>query len=208
MQRYMEPLSSAGTRSSTSSFPANSALPSRRRLPTRVHVNSGSGKTSFCWPEQEGLEWAGIPGLLELETLSSHSVGGVRTLRKYNVSFHELQYKLAQTAPTIILHQSQFLRSGGRYHGGHSQGRIAGYTALDLGALPFSSPPQPLLNDQRRLTWNPWTRIRTVSPTRARLGVIIILGPLGATRRRGRSDQRGVSICAYMQVVGFILFFE
>lgn len=52
VQRYMEPLSSAGTRSSTSSFPSNSVLPSRRRLPTRVHVNMGSGKTSFCWPEQ------------------------------------------------------------------------------------------------------------------------------------------------------------
>lgn len=52
VQRYMEPLSSAGTRSNTSSFPSNSVLPSRRRLPTRVHVNMGSGKTSFCWPEQ------------------------------------------------------------------------------------------------------------------------------------------------------------
>lgn len=55
VQRYMEPLSSAGTRSNTSSFPSNSVLPSRRRLPTRVHVNMGSGKTSFCWPEQEGV---------------------------------------------------------------------------------------------------------------------------------------------------------
>lgn len=63
VQRYMEPLSSAGTRSSTSSFPSNSVLPSSRRLPTRVHVNMGSGKTSFCGPEQgiaesQGNIWA------------------------------------------------------------------------------------------------------------------------------------------------------
>ena len=48
VQRYMEPLSSAGTRSSTSSLPSCSALPSRSRLPTRVQVKRGSGKTSFC----------------------------------------------------------------------------------------------------------------------------------------------------------------
>lgn len=48
VQRYMEPLSSAGTRSNTSSLPSCSALPSRSRLPTRVHVKRGSGKTSFC----------------------------------------------------------------------------------------------------------------------------------------------------------------
>lgn len=48
VQRYMEPLSSAGTRSSTSSFPSLSLLPSSRRPPTRVQVNSGSGNTSFC----------------------------------------------------------------------------------------------------------------------------------------------------------------
>ena len=77
VQRYMEPLSSAGTRSSTSSFPSNSALPSKRRLPTRVQVNMGSGKTSFCgsgggesWvtrgtilPEQEGVRGMVWPGL-------------------------------------------------------------------------------------------------------------------------------------------------
>lgn len=54
MQRYMEPLSSAGTRSNTSSFPSNSVLPSRRRFPTRVHVNMGSGKTSFCVDRDRG----------------------------------------------------------------------------------------------------------------------------------------------------------
>lgn len=48
VQRYMEPLSSAGTRSSTSSLPSCSVLPSRSRLPTRVQVKRGSGKTSFC----------------------------------------------------------------------------------------------------------------------------------------------------------------
>lgn len=48
VQRYMEPLSSAGTLSNTSSLPSCSALPSRSRLPTRVQVKRGSGKTSFC----------------------------------------------------------------------------------------------------------------------------------------------------------------
>ncbi len=47
VQRYMEPLSSAGTRSNTSSFPSLSALPSSSLPPIRVQVNRGSGNTSF-----------------------------------------------------------------------------------------------------------------------------------------------------------------
>jgi len=35
------------------------------------------------------------------------------------------------------------------------------------------------------LTWKPCTKIRTVSPTRALVGVIVIFGPLGATAREG-----------------------
>lgn len=47
VQRYMDPLSSAGTLSRISSFPCRSVLPSSKRPPTRVQVNSGSGNTSF-----------------------------------------------------------------------------------------------------------------------------------------------------------------
>lgn len=46
----MEPFNSAGTLSRTNSFPSCSVLPSRSLLPTRVQVNKGSGKTSFCNP--------------------------------------------------------------------------------------------------------------------------------------------------------------
>ncbi len=48
VQRNMEPLSSAGTLSRTSSRPSCSSLPSSRRPPTLVQVNMGSGKTSLC----------------------------------------------------------------------------------------------------------------------------------------------------------------
>lgn len=48
VQRYMEPLSSAGTLSRTRTLPSLSALPSSSSPPTRVHVNRGSGNTSFC----------------------------------------------------------------------------------------------------------------------------------------------------------------
>lgn len=48
VQRNMEPLSSAGTLSRTSSLPTNSSLPSSKRPPTLDQVNMGSGNTSVC----------------------------------------------------------------------------------------------------------------------------------------------------------------
>lgn len=60
VQRYIEPLSSAGTLSRISSFPSRSVLPSSRRPPTRVQVKRGSGNTSFYqhpaprWDGEEG----------------------------------------------------------------------------------------------------------------------------------------------------------
>lgn len=40
--------------------------------------------------------------------------------------------------------------------------------------------------------WNPWTRILIMSPTQALLGVIKILGPLGATVSRESLGQKGL----------------
>lgn len=42
------------------------------------------------------------------------------------------------------------------------------------------------------LTWKPCTKIRTVSPTRALVGVIVIFGPLGATARE--EDKKGYQL--------------
>lgn len=67
VQRNMEPLSSAGTLSRTSSRPTNSSLPSSRRPPTLDQVNMGSGNTSLCGRTNTGETYHLGGQLLELQ---------------------------------------------------------------------------------------------------------------------------------------------
>lgn len=53
------------------------------------------------------------------------------------------------------------------------------------------------------LTWKPCTKIRTVSPTRALVGVIVIFGPLGATAREEDKEGREPSEGLWVRGLGW-----
>lgn len=56
----------------------------------------------------------------------------------------------------------------------------------------MQGPPDPMgMGDVGTLTWKPCTKMRTVSPTRALVGVMVIFGPLGATATKKGQGEKG-----------------